>query len=1115
MSRKKEAKDRKRPTLGLIMGYIGNSYSSPVWRGVCDAAEDLDANLICFTTNMTDLRPTTGAESDPILDLLDLMAADHLDGLIFVPTAYTFVGGDPEILQELYDKYDSIPRMCIGESPVSMPAVKTDIADSTRKLLDHLIDEHGYRRIALIPGDKFEEHNAQRLTVYREVMAAHDMPVDDDLITAGCKSSAGARERINDLIERRIEIDAIVMPGDSIARKGIDTLLSAGVAIPEDVAVVGCNNQADSWQRPYALTTIRLPLYQLGRAATEMMLAHIENGKELTDTVIPSEIIIRRSCGCPGPAPDVMLAEEELRNVPFVENPELGADPAILRIAEDISAASHLPKEQVLGAVGAIEKAFRDDMAGSTTTFVRLLRRLMASAAEIGSDTGAWHRLVMATYHHILMNVSPKQADRAAELIQESRPSLERSSRFGARSRIVCGSPNIVWHKSVAFLSNLLAGSMRTSSHAVDLLHACGIDTFYAGYWCPLSEEPRSFRMLMNWDVESDSRCWNPITWDPVEFFTNHVFKRDTRYTMMAMHAFFNEPNGVLVFEKSVGIGYVYEWLRMAFNAAIRMILTIEKIGDQASQLALANAQLKAEVEERKQAADSLTREQNLLNTLISNIPDHIYVKDRDGRFLLVNPSVAAKLDTSIENVIGKTDYDFQPKEMADAYRSQEEALFETGQPIINFEERPDHLRCISGWKLITKVPFRDADGNMAGLVGINRDITEIRAAEQALRNKEEELRQAQKMEAIGRLSGGIAHDFNNILTVIFGYCDAAMVKAKDGKDCLHELKAIMRAAEQAKDFTSHLLAFSRKQFLSLSAVDLNGVIDGMRSMLTSMIGEDIELNIQLAPELYNVKGDEAQLEQVIMHLAANAREAMPNGGRLSILTEIVEITDSDPLMHSELGLGQCVLLSVMDTGCGMDEETQSRVFEPFFTTKDHGKATGIGLSTSYGIIKQCDGHITVKSTEGEGTTFQVYLPLLPTVAGAPGATPTTPREGPTTVLVAEDNEAVLRVITWALEREGYTVVGTRTGSEALAKYRKRPDEIDLVLADVVMPHMGGIELMEQIRQIRPDAKLLYISGYLHRQEIENAIARSGIPALQKPFAPQTLVDKVRATIDA
>ena len=324
-----------------------------------------------------------------------------------------------------------------------------------------------------------------------------------------------------------------------------------------------------------------------------------------------------------------------------------------------------------------------------------------------------------------------------------------------------------------------------------------------------------------------------------------------------------------------------------------------------------------------------------------------------------------------------------------------------------------------------------------------------------------------------------------------------------------------MRAAENAKEFTSHLLAFSRKQFLSLTAVNLNFIIDGMRSMLPGMIGEDIELDIRLTPEPFSIKGDEAQLEQIIMHLVVNAREAMPHGGRLSILTELVEITESDPLAHSELEPGPCVLMSVMDTGCGMDDETQTRVFEPFFSTKDKGKGTGVGLSTSYGIVKQCDGHIAVKSVPGEGTTFQVYFPLLPKPSVAPVTAAGGRRKGPATILVAEDNEAVLRVVAWALEREGFTVLKTRTGAEALIRYRQDPDSIDLVIADVVMPHMGGLELMDHVRELRPDARLLYISGYLHRQEIEDAIAKSGIPALQKPFAPQTLVDMTRQALGA
>ncbi|MFC1463149.1 substrate-binding domain-containing protein, partial [Verrucomicrobiota bacterium] len=835
------------------MGYIGNSYANPVWRGACDAAEDLDANLICFTTNATDLRVTTGADSDPILDLLETLAPASLNGLVFAPTAYTFIGTEPGILQAICDSCASVPRISIGTSPVPMPSVKTDAGDGTRQILKHLIENHGYRRIALIPGDKFVEMDARRLDVYREVMAENDIPIDEKLIGEGCESSGAARNRVHDLIERHVDIDAIVLPGDARARGAIEALLSAGVSVPEQIAVVGCNDQPDSWQRPYSLTTIRLPLYELGYKAVESILANIEKGTEITDTVIPSELVIRHSCGCPEPPPETVAVEAAMRNVPLVENPDIQSDPSILRIAEDIATASHIPTDQVLGAAGALEESFLNDLSGTDNTFVPQLQKLLLNAAEFGSDTGVWRRLVLSLFHRIVGNLEPDESARAGEIIQHSRAVLTRATQFGARSRITRGTPNVLWHRTVSFLSNLLAGSQRSSSHAAKLLSSCGIERFCAGHWGPASESPRTFKLLMNWDGDPDERCWDPIAWEPAELFTNHVFTGDKRYTMLAMHAFFSEPNGVLIFQKSVGVGYVYEWLRMAFNAAIRMLLTIEKIGDQASLLAIANAQLTAEVEERKQAADSLTREQNLINTLIAHIPDHVYVKDRKGRFMLVNPAVAAKLGTSIENVIGKTDYDFQSKEMADAYRAQEADLFQSGEPVINFEEIPDPMRGISGWKLVTKVPFRDAEGNVAGLVGINHDITEIRAAEQALRNKEEELRQAQKMDAIGRLSGGIAHDFNNILTVVFGYSEAALMKTKAGESNVKELEAIMRAAEQAKEFTGHLLAFSRKQFLSLTAVDLNSIVVSMREMLAGMIGEDIELDIQLTPELFNV----------------------------------------------------------------------------------------------------------------------------------------------------------------------------------------------------------------------------------------------------------------------
>ncbi|MBC7252241.1 MAG: PAS domain S-box protein, partial [Anaerolineae bacterium] len=407
----------------------------------------------------------------------------------------------------------------------------------------------------------------------------------------------------------------------------------------------------------------------------------------------------------------------------------------------------------------------------------------------------------------------------------------------------------------------------------------------------------------------------------------------------------------------------------------------------------------------------------------------------------------------------------------------------------------------------VRPVQFRGEPAVQSAII----DITERK-------HLEEQLRQAQKMEALGRLAGGVAHDFNNLLTAIIGYTDLLLREFPPYDPKREDLQEIRQAAERAAALTRQLLAFSRKQVLELRVLDLNTTVSNLEKMLRRLIGEDIELVTHLAPDLDRVKADPGQIEQVIMNLAVNARDAMPQGGQLTIETKNVFLDEEYVRQHVEMQPGPYVMLAVSDTGIGMDKETMSHLFEPFFTTKEMGEGTGLGLATVYGIVKQSGGHITVYSEPGLGTTFKVYLPR--TEEGAATAelqlqVPAELLQGQETILVVEDEEVVRELAVRILRKRGYTVLQAQDGAEALRVCREHQGPIHLLITDVVMPGgMSGRQVAEQLQPLQPEMKVIYMSGYTENAIVHHGVLELGAVLLQKPFTPSSLAHKVRQMLD-
>ena len=507
---------------------------------------------------------------------------------------------------------------------------------------------------------------------------------------------------------------------------------------------------------------------------------------------------------------------------------------------------------------------------------------------------------------------------------------------------------------------------------------------------------------------------------------------------------------------------------------------------------------------------NSLDRERKLLRTLIDALPDVVFTKDMGGRFVTCNSAHLAKVGVEREEQLaGKTVFDLYPPEMAKLYHADDLDVL-AGHPPLSQEEQGLDSKGTPLWFWTIKVPLRAGAGEIVGLIGISRDITDRKKLE-------EQLRQAQKMEAFGQLAGGVAHDFNNLLTIITGYSHMFLnggIPAEKQRDCI---RSVLQAGDKAASLTRQLLAFSRKQMLQPVDLDINIVMTNIEKMLRRLIGEDIDLTAVLDPALGMVNADPGQIEQVIMNLAVNARDAMPTGGHLTIKTHNAELDESYVQMHPETLPGAYVMLAITDSGCGMDEATRVRIFEPFFTTKEVGKGTGLGLATVHGIVKQSGGSIEVYSEIGQGTAFKIYLPRLAKKAGSGEILRREiimPR-GTETILLTEDEDGVRGFVRLVLESFGYKVLAARRGAEAVQICQQHSGPIHLLLTDVVMPQMSGRQLAEQVRGLHPKMAVLYMSGYTDDAVVRHGVLQSGMAFLQKPLTLMMMAKKVREVLDA
>jgi len=535
------------------------------------------------------------------------------------------------------------------------------------------------------------------------------------------------------------------------------------------------------------------------------------------------------------------------------------------------------------------------------------------------------------------------------------------------------------------------------------------------------------------------------------------------------------------------------------------------------------------------------------LDSIVENLPAMVFLKDaKTLKFERFNRAGEELLGLTRDSLIGKSDHDFFPPEQADFFVSKDRDVLARRQ-LQDIPEEPIRTPRGTRWLHTRKIPLLGDDGEPLFLLGMSIDITEQKQAEEILRASHQELerrvaertaeleqqidervraeralataeaglRQSQRIEAVGRLAGGVAHDFNNVLGVVLGYAESVLHQLGPTHPLRQEVEEIEKAATRGAALTSQLLAFSRQQVLQPRILDVNEVVRDMERMLPRLLGEDIRLHLHTEPDVPPILADRSQVEQVLMNLVVNARDAMPTGGHLTIETGRRELDEDYVTGHNGARSGPHVMLAVTDTGVGMDKATQARAFEPFFTTKDVGKGTGLGLATAFGIVKQSGGSIWVYSEPGHGTTFKVFFPIADGAGpqrDTHGAAPAAKVSGGTeTVLLVEDDPQLRALIGAQLKRLGYRTTACASAREALEHAGRDP--VDLLLTDVVMPDMGGRALAEQFQQRSPATRVLFMSGYTDDAIVRHGVLESSVAFLQKPFTPAALAQRIREVL--
>jgi signal transduction histidine kinase/DNA-binding LacI/PurR family transcriptional regulator len=1029
-----------RPVIGMMTTGPLLENSEEQWLGVSDAARAAGCDLICFAGTELGHPDSLIRKSNAIYDLA---SRERIDALVIWTARIGLLLSDAE-MERFVRRYEPVPIVCVERAVAGCSTVLMDDRGGMAQAVSHLIEVHGQHRIGFVRGPENHGGAQQRYRGYLDALVAHGLATDPDLVSVPGDWNWDpdiAAEAVGKMLDRlAVPPGAIAAANDDLALGILSGLEAAGIRSPADVAVVGFDNRANIRTHDLGyedagggelasavsrrvninagtveLTTVNAPFAQMGRRALQIALALAREEPAPTVETVPTELVVRRSCGCflaahADPAPP---SRERI----VVGEPTGRPDAVAAQLRAVLGAgASSLPDDWATRLVAT----FLDDAAGSTVAgFLPLLDEYVRATARAGCEPTRWWPALVGL--RPLANARLADISVVEDLWQRMQLLIaETTERFGEYRHMLDEKRNqtvreagyrlIAARDLEELCAALVAELPRFGIPGCHVAVYASVDGF--GDDPDAADDRSTARVVLAYE-NGARREGTDSTPFPSTRLTPHDPDRPAPSNIVALPLVVVEGQlGFVLFELGPRLGWLYQAMQEQVSSALRGVLFVQR--------------------ERR-----------------------AFAAVEDGRRRL--EGAHAELEHRVAE---------RTAELATANRI------------------------------------------------LTEQMTERERAEQRQASLEAQLRHAQKMEAIGRLAGGVAHDFNNLLTVINGNCDSLLRVLGPGDPRRPEIEEVRYAGRRAANLTNQLLAFTRQQVLHPRRLDLNQAVSNVQAILQRLIGEDIELSGRLAEDVVPVWADDGLVEQVIFNLAANARDAMPDGGVLTIETANAHLDIDHAGRLVDVPPGDYVKLRVRDTGIGMDEAIQANVFEPFFTTKPVGKGTGLGLATVFGIVQGSGGQINLTSAPGEGTTVDIYLPAAPAESETEPETPShqSPRGGSETILLVEDDDQVRAVTRRFLMGQGYLVLEAEDGYQALLVARGHKGPIDLVVTDVVMPRMGGLQFVVQLQEVRPGNRVLYMSGYTDGYPTQEQLV--GASLLKKPFSEDVLLRQVRALLD-
>jgi two-component system cell cycle sensor histidine kinase/response regulator CckA len=1110
--------NHRRGTIGILVDPAFTFRAEQVFAGVESVALEKDLNILCF-----EAEGIISAEdiSKSTMLSFDIINKKNVDGLIVMSETIGRYAGR-KCIGNLLKKYYPLPLVNMGIKIKNVPSVLIDKGAGLQRLMRHLIKEHKKQNIALVtgPAETREMRNLERL--YLRTLKQFKLTSHSDLIVGADFDYYGGKEAVRVLLEeRQAHIDTIITLNAEVASGTIMGLQERGCRVPGQVAVVGFEDQKYDQENLLPLTVLKMPFFECGKKAAEILCKQLKKDRVPPITTLDPELVIRESCGCISESMEVQMGFQ---------------DTAAQKAPPETVALRKPDKRTMLRNMLRLYPHLNNQSKKTIKALILELIDALTEDIKQGSQNKFLIKWKEFLYQHIAsgINITDKlallQMLRKYALTCSEKPSGRQAVEammFTAIAVAGCASEKRDVYKNIREMEQ----GKTIEKIEQELLMALDVDklaeivceTFpsidVTGCFISLYEEvqdPLQYSRLL---IAFYNKRLRHIHQKDIRFLTNRLVPpgmlpsrhRYTFFIETLSHE--NEPLGLLVLELGKTNLKICEFLKKRISTAIKGLKRLEEVKIQAQNLenlvssrtfdlSQTNRQLQEEIIVRLRAEEELRKSEERYRRWFEDDFTGDFIADAKGDIIACNPAFAKIFGfNSLREAMRSNFGDFYPNKSA----------LEDFFTLLNVVKRIEYYEAEflrpngSSIHVIGNIIGSfDKKGNLLEMRGYLFDNTDRK-------NLEEELRQSHKMEAIGRLAGGIAHDFNNLLTGIMGYSEI-MLQSLDGHSSLRkEVEEIKKAAKSAASLTRQLLAFSRKQVLQPSLLNLNHVIMDMNEMLKRLIGEHIRLNTRLDRNLANVKADRGQIEQVIMNLVLNSRDALPDGGEILIESQGITVTETSMIHIPDIQNGKYSVISVRDNGIGMNPEIQSHIFEPFFTTKKEGKGVGLGLSTVYGIMTQSGGYTEVISEPGQGTTVRIYLPQFAEEAEYDGREVRHPERIriKKTVLIVEDEQIVRDLAKKILVQAGYHVLSAQNGREAILVCKKMKDQLDLLVSDVIMPGMNGLELAEKMASLQPGLKVLFMSGYTDKAIIHEAVMKRGINFIQKPFTPEVFLQKV------